>query len=102
MGSRGQDWDLFLRVTNLKDAEILIFKVLYHWRKTKTSTAKIFVTKTMSSILPEKPWMKLENEERFWRVVSVSEKFSYWRIKRFVPGQLFVSILIPTKNKQSC
>jgi glycosyltransferase involved in cell wall biosynthesis len=98
-----QDWDLFLRITEkLADSQIFhIPEILYHWRKTNSSTAKS--VKTKDYVLDSAKRTLLDTIERRkidGEVIPVSKKFNYWRIKRKLPTQQpMVSILIPTKDK---
>lgn len=98
-----QDWDLFLRITEkLADSQIFhIPEILYHWRKTNSSTAKS--VKTKDYVLGSAKRTLLDTIERRkidGEVIPVSKKFNYWRIKRKLPTQQpMVSILIPTKDK---
>ena len=99
-----QDWDLFLRVTEIiEDHEIFhIPEILYHWRKGVGSTAsaiseKDYVyTNTIKTINSA-----LERRKITGTVESVGKPNNYVRIKYSVPegnDQPKVSIIIPTRD----
>lgn len=98
-----QDWDLFLRITEtLLDNEIIhIPQILYHWRKSNSSTAKSlkskdYILKSAKKTLSE----VLVRRNIRGNIISSNSKFSYWRIKRELPVKKpLVSILIPTRNR---
>lgn len=98
-----QDWDLFLRITEtLLEKEIIhIPQILYHWRKSHSSTAKSltskdYILKSAKKTLAE----ALMRRKIQGKVISSNSKFSYWRIRRDLPPKKpLVSILIPTKNR---
>lgn len=98
-----QDWDLFLRITEtLFDKEIIhIPQILYHWRKSNSSTAKSlkskdYILKSAKKTLSE----VLVRRNIRGNVISSNSKFSYWRIRRDLPAKKpLVSILIPTRNR---
>ena len=98
-----QDWDLFLRLTEkLKDEEIYhIPEILYHWRKSDTSTAKSVKFKSYVIDAARKTLQDAVARKHINAEISLeSEKYRYWRIIRRLPSKpLLVSILIPTKDK---
>lgn len=98
-----QDWDLFLRLTEkLKDEEIYhIPEILYHWRKSDTSTAKSVKFKSYVIDAARKTLQDAVARKHINAEISLeSEKYSYWRIIRRLPSKPpLVSILIPTKDR---
>ena len=97
-----QDWDLCLRITeSISESEIIhIPHILYHWRKSKTSTAsalksKDYVLESARKTLTDTLLRRKINGN----VISSNSKFSYWRVRRDLPLNIpLVSILIPTRD----
>jgi O-antigen biosynthesis protein len=98
-----QDWDLLLRVTEvIKDHEIgHIQEILYHWRATDKSTAKVLKAKSYvlnSSLQVVNEALERRNENALAEISD--HENGYLRIKYFTPEQPpLVSIIIPTKDR---
>jgi glycosyltransferase involved in cell wall biosynthesis len=99
-----QDWDLFLRVTEMiEDHEILhIPEILYHWRKGENSTSSNIASKTYvydNSINTIKSALKRRKIDG--KVELISKPNNYIRVKFPQPEaskQPLVSIIIPTRD----
>lgn len=97
-----QDWDLFLRISeSIHDREIVhISEILYHWRKSKHSTAskisnKNYVYENSLKVIKE-AW---ERRDIAVSVESVAIPNNYVRTKFLIPKILpLVSIIIPTRD----
>jgi O-antigen biosynthesis protein len=94
-----QDYDLFLRATEHRERVRHIPKVLYHWRMTPASTA------TTSSAKP-KSWdagrRALAESLQRRAIDAVADTGPYpntYRVRRNIPGQPLVSILLPFRDK---
>lgn len=98
-----QDWDLFLRATEILDkSEIYhIPEILYHWRKSPKSTAyrlsaKSYVKKASTKVLQD----TISRRGIKGEVIIPNTKFHNFYIKREIGNEKpLVTILIPTKDK---
>lgn len=99
-----QDWDLFLRITNLLKPEAIfhIQKILYSWRKSIFSTAseknglsvKNYAYRNQQKVLEK----DLESKKQIgW--VEATNGLGSWHVRYRINGNPKVSIIIPTKDK---
>ncbi len=93
-----QDYDLYLRVTELTNRVAHIPKVLYHWRKASGSAAAIPANKSYAHNNGKKAIS--EALERRGVKANVEDAALYrYRVKYEIIGKPKVAIIIPTKNK---
>lgn len=96
-----QDWDLFMRITNVTDKIHHIPKILYSWRIHDLSTAKStdskpYVVEAQRQALLSDTIRKGYNNA----IVEQDERHKgYWHVKYEVKGKPLVSIVIPSKNQ---
>ena len=96
-----QDYDLALRVTEISTASQIVHipRVLYHWRKTKGSTA---IASSEKSYAVEAAFRAVR--EHLDRKGEVAEVVSagvgdYWRVRYQRSSEPSVSIIIPTRDR---
>ena len=98
-----QDWDLLLRITEqIKEDEIgHIPEILYHWRVTEKSTAKVLKAKSYALNSSLRVANDALERRDMKAVAEISDQENgYLRIKHFSPDILpLVSILIATKDR---
>jgi GT2 family glycosyltransferase/2-polyprenyl-3-methyl-5-hydroxy-6-metoxy-1,4-benzoquinol methylase len=94
-----QDYDLFLRVLEHTNKVAHIPKILYHWRKTPTSTASSPMVK-LYAFESAKRALADAMKRRGIPIEGVydSQYYGYYRIKYKIIGNPKVSIIIPTKD----
>ena len=98
-GTQGaQDWDLFLKIAAQTDNIYHIPKILYHWRKSETSTAmnadsKPYAYVNQKRVVRES--IKHRNENAY---VDAHTALGFWRKKYVIQNNPLVSIIIPTKD----
>lgn len=98
-GSEGaQDWDLFLRITELTDKVYHIPKIIYHWRKTENSTAQASKSKPYAYVNQKKVFRDAIKRRSEAAVVETHENMGFWRVKYEIKGDPMVSIIIPSKD----
>ncbi len=95
-----QDWDLFLRITNVTKNIHHIPTVLYSWRISETSTAgstdaKPYVFEAQKNVLKD----DLKRRELKGIVRQSTYIADYWFIDYEIIGKPLISIVIPTKNQ---
>ncbi len=93
-----QDWDLFLKIASKTDKIYHIPKILYHWRKSETSTAmnadsKPYAYVNQKRVLRENTKLRGENA-----YIDAHTALGFWRKKYVIDGKPLVSIIIPTKD----
>ncbi len=94
-----QDYDLFLRVTELSNRIIHIPKILYHWRTVTGSTAGSSSGKSYS-LIASKNALKSAIVRRKLNAEVIEGLFpNSYRIKYSIIGNPKVCIIIPTKDK---
>ena len=94
-----QDYDLFLRVTELTDKIMHIPKILYHWRASKNSAAVSLDNKPYAETATIKVLQEAVRR-RGWNGKAVQGLTrGLYRIKFQVKGNPKVSIIIPTQDK---
>lgn len=99
IGTHGaQDWDLFLRITQQTQKVYHIPKILYHWRKSETSTAMNADSKPYAYINQKRVLRESVIARRENAYIEEHAALGFWR-KRYVIEQTpLVSIIIPTKD----
>ena len=93
-----QDYDLFLKVTELTKNIYHIPKILYHWRMVEGSTS---MTMSSKNYALEKGKKALENAMKRRKLdakVSIDEKSLYYKVEYNIKKEPLVSIIIPTKD----
>lgn len=95
-----QDWDLFLRITNITNKICHVPKIVYSWRihsksTAKDSSAKPYVVEAQRKVLEEDA--KRNNQKA---IVKRDKKHSgYWEVEYLVENNPLISIVIPSKNQ---
>lgn len=96
-----QDFDLLLRATESSKRVVHVPKVLYHWRKSETSTASSSTAKPEASAAG----LRALTESLGRRgIAATAEHGPYpttYRVRRAVSGQPLISIVIPFRDKPS-
>ncbi|MEE3343269.1 MAG: glycosyltransferase [Bacilli bacterium] len=95
-----QDYDLFLRFTEVTNKIYHIEKVLYHWRQTATSTAGYLGNKSYAYIAGKKALEDALKRRKLKGEVIENPKVSTYLVKYGNDNEL-VSIIIPIKDKAS-
>lgn len=93
-----QDYDLFLKITEKTDRIYHIPRVLYHWRKSITSTSadnsnKVYVQSAGRHALKDALARRKINAE-----IEIDEKTPYYKVRYLYAKEPKISIVIPTKN----
>lgn len=98
-GTEGaQDWDLFLRFTAKTDRVHHVPKILYSWRKSPTSTAKVAKSKPYAYINQKRVLRDSLATKDVAASVFESIYLGFWRVRYNILGNPLVSIVIPTKD----
>lgn len=99
IGTEGaQDYDLFLRVSEITTKIGHIAKILYHWRKSETSTARSLSAKSYVEL---KTINVLETalKRRGIKGRIIKDKYSdFYRVEYILDKEPSVSIIIPTRD----
>ena len=93
-----QDYDLFLRFTEVTDKIYHIRKVLYHWRQTKTSTAGYMGNKSYAYVAGKKTLEDALKRRKIKGEVLENPRVSTYLVK-YGNANPLVSIIIPIKDK---
>ena len=94
-----QDYDLLLRLTEKTQKIYHIPKVLYRWRKTRTSAASNFNNKPRAAEAGRRA-LELALERRGTEAtVEYTQRPGIYRVRRRVDHDSLVSIIIPFKNQ---
>ena len=93
-----QDYDLFLRFTEMTSNIFHLEKVLYHWRQTKNSTAGYLGNKSYAYIAGKKALEDALKRRNLRGKVYENPKVSTYLVKYDNDNEL-VSIVIPMKDK---
>ncbi len=96
-----QDWDLFLRCTNLTQNIGHIPKILYSWRISRLSAASAKSLRNVKKYVLDSQKKALEDDLVNRELKGSVEKTQYlgvWRV-RYKINKPLVSIIIPTKDK---
>ena len=99
VGTHGaQDWDLFLKITAKTNNIYHIPKILYHWRKSETSTAMNADSKPYAYINQKNVLRSSVRQRKENAYIDSHVALGFWRKKYVIPTNPLVSIIIPTKN----
>jgi len=99
IGTEGaQDWDLFLRVTAQTDRIYHIPKILYTWRKSRTSTAQSADSKPYAYVNQKKVLRRNLGLQHATASVEAHRMMGFWRTRYQIQGTPLVSIIIPNKD----
>lgn len=99
VGTHGaQDWDLFLKITSKTNNIYHIPKILYHWRKSETSTAMNADSKPYAYINQKNVLRSSVRQRKENAYIDSHVALGFWRKKYVIPTNPLVSIIIPTKN----
>ena len=99
VGTHGaQDWDLFLKITAKTNNIYHIPKILYHWRKSETSTAMNANSKPYAYINQKNVLRSSVRQRKENAYIDSHVALGFWRKKYVIPTNPLVSIIIPTKN----
>lgn len=93
-----QDYDLFLRVTEVTTAISHIPKILYHWRKSPNSTAAESGNKNYAREAGKKALGAALKRRKISAEVRYDERTPFYIINYKVIKEPKVSIIIPTKD----
>ncbi len=93
-----QDYDLFLRVTDVTNNIYHVDKILYHWRQTKTSTAGYLGNKSYAYIAGKRALEDTLKRRKIKGTVYDNPKVSTYLIK-YEHDNPMISIIIPMKDK---
>ncbi|MGA9334836.1 MAG: glycosyltransferase [Rudaea sp.] len=94
-----QDFDLFLRASEHGERIAHIPKILYHWRKTDTSTATASATKPKSWDAGRRALAESLLRRTIDAVAETGPYPNTYRVRRTIAGQPLVSILIPFRDQ---
>lgn len=98
-GTEGaQDWDLFLRLTEITDNIHHIPKIIYTWRKSETSTAQAHKSKPYAYINQKKVLRDAIYRRGWSAAVENHQYMGFWRVRHEIKGTPKISIIVPTKN----
>jgi GT2 family glycosyltransferase len=98
-GTEGaQDWDLFLRLTQVTKNIWHIPKILYSWRLSATSTAKSSSSKPYAYINQLRVLRDSLAAMNTAGSVFGSSFMGFWRVRYYIKSHPLVSIIIPTKD----
>ncbi len=98
-GTQGaQDWDLFLRITEVTKKIQHIPKILYTWRKSATSTAMSADSKPYAYINQKRVLRSSVVRKKQNALVDAHPALGFWRVKYSINTPALVSIIIPTKD----
>jgi len=99
VGTHGaQDWDLFLKITAKTNNIYHIPKILYHWRKSETSTAMNADSKPYAYINQRRVLRSSARQRSDNAYIDAHTALGFWRKKYVIPNNPLVSIIIPTKD----
>ena len=93
-----QDYDLFLRVTEKTSSIGHVSKILYHWRKSSTSTAALNENKNYARMAGKKALESAFKRRNINAEVLLDEKTPFYKINYKIEKEPSVSIIIPTKD----
>ena len=93
-----QDYDLFLRLSEVTDSIHHIPKILYHWRRSETSTASSEGHKDYSLTAGKKALEKAFERRKIKATVEIDDKSSHYRVRYLYDKEPKISIVIPSKD----
>lgn len=94
-----QDYDLFLRISELTDKIAHIPKVLYHWRKIPGSTAAEFGYKSYAHLAGLKALENMIIRRNFPAKAENGKHPGTYRLRFEIKDSPLISIIIPFKDK---
>lgn len=94
-----QDYDLFLRITEITKNIYHIPKILYSWRKIPQSTASVYSIKSYANDASIKALTEHLERTGVKGTVKNGLVQGTFRVNYEITGNPLVSIIIPTKNK---
>ncbi len=94
-----QDFDLLLRATENGERVVHIPKVLYHWRKSETSTASSSAAKPAASAAGLRALAESLSRRGIDATAEHGPYPTTYRVRRAIAGQPLVSILLPFRDK---
>ncbi|MEO7103899.1 MAG: glycosyltransferase [Gemmatimonadaceae bacterium] len=94
-----QDYDLFLRATERGERIAHIPKILYHWRKTASSTATASSAKPKSWDAGQRALTESLGRRNIKATVGFGPYPNTFRVKRKIAGKPLISILIPFRDQ---
>lgn len=94
-----QDYDLYLRVSELTDRIYHIPKILYHWRAVKGSTAKKVDNKNYALERGRQAIKDALRRRKIDGEVKIADGVPYYYIDYKLKTRPKVSIIIPTRDK---
>lgn len=95
-----QDYDLFLRITEVTDKIFHIPKVLYHWRLADGSTAKVVGEKRYADTAGQRALADAVKRRKIKaEVVEIPERPTNYRLRYKIMNNPLVSVVIPFKDK---
>jgi GT2 family glycosyltransferase len=99
IGTEGaQDWDLFLRLSELTDEIHHVPKIIYNWRKSPTSTAASHKSKNYAYVNQKKVLRNAVVRRGLSATVEQTKYMGFWRVHYQIIGTPKVSIVIPSKD----
>lgn len=99
IGTEGaQDWDLFLRITQVTDRIVHVPKILYSWRKSPNSTAQAANSKPYAYINQRIVLRSSLRDDPYGASVYSHASLGFWRVRYQIVNRPLVSIVIPTKD----
>lgn len=93
-----QDHDLFLRISEATSKIAHIPKILYHWRKSKTSTASNIENKDYAENVGKKAIEQALIRRKIKATIEIEQQISYYKVIYDVSSCPLVSIIIPTRD----
>ncbi len=94
-----QDYDLFLRVTELTENIAHLPKILYSWRKTPGSTAAVYEAKSYADQASIRALTEALKRRKIKGQVTDGLVSGTFRVRYDLYRQPLVSIILPTKNQ---
>lgn len=93
-----QDYDLFLRITEITNNILHIPKVLYHWRQIEGSTSLSVSNKSYAVVNGKNALHEALLRRGIVGEVIIDDRTGYYRVKREILISPLVSIVIPFRN----
>lgn len=93
-----QDYDLLLRIIEVSTKVLHIPKILYHWRRVKTSTASSINAKPYANSSGKRALQEHLNKQNILATVSDGFIPTWYRVNYTIPSKTLVTIIIPNHN----
>lgn len=93
-----QDYDLFLRVTEITNNILHIPKILYHWRMVEGSTSMVIDNKSYAVDRGKKAIEDALERRKIKGHVEIDKETTYYKVIYDIDKEPLVSIIIPTKD----